>query len=187
VSSAPLRLVAVEPDWREALQAAIRPEFRVAAYEPDPDDPWLYGSHCGVAGCELPVRRPLNGRGGVYVCNGHLHNYRDLGCGEVEAWLAGAGPLRAQSRRGPSYRLDIGGLLEVELRYGLQCWHDGQHVVVLDGGRWSGLLRHLERAGVGSVLELDPGTIRAQFGNRGEVSFIRRVVDRFRRAATGCR
>jgi integrase len=93
--------------------------------------------------------------------------------------------LRAQRRRGPSYRLEIGGALEVELRYGLQCWHDGQHVVVLGSGRWSGLLLGLERAGVGSVLELDPVRIRAQFGNRGEVSFIRRVVDRFRRAALG--
>jgi integrase len=48
-----------------------------------------------------------------------------------------------------------------------------------------GLLRHLERAGVSSVLELDPRMIRAQFGNRGEASFVRRVVDRFRRAAAG--
>ena len=79
MSAAPLRLVAAEPDWREALAAAIRPEFHVPAYEPDPDDPWLYGPHCAVAGCELPIRRPLNGRGGVYVCNGHLHNYRDRG------------------------------------------------------------------------------------------------------------
>ena len=36
-----------------------------------------------------------------------------------------------------------------------------------------------------SVLELDPARIRTQFGNRGEVSFVRRVVDRFRRAALG--
>jgi integrase len=185
VSGAPLRLVAAEPDWREALAAAIRPEFRVAAYQPDADDSWLYGQHCAVEGCELPIRRPLTGRGGIYVCNGHLHNYRDHGGGEVRVWLAGAGPLRAQSRRGPLYRLDVGGQLEFELRYGLQCWHDGLHVVVLSSGRWSGLLRHLERAGGSSVLELDPRRIRAEFGNRGEVSFIRRMVDRFRRAALG--
>ena len=35
------------------------------------------------------------------------------------------------------------------------------------------------------MLELDPDAIRAQFGNRGEASFVRRVVDRFRRAALG--
>ena len=81
--------------------------------------------------------------------------------------------------------LTVGGPLEVELRYGLQCWHDGHHAVVLGSGRWSGLLRHLERAGVSSVLELDAARIREQFGNRGEVSFIRRVVDRFRRAELG--
>ncbi|MGZ4238252.1 MAG: tyrosine-type recombinase/integrase [Solirubrobacteraceae bacterium] len=185
MSTAPLRLVAAEPVWRVALKAAIRPEFRVDAYEPDPDDPWLYGPHCAVGGCELPICRPLNGRGGVYVCNGHLHNYRDHGPRDVQAWLAGAGPLRAQRRRRPSYRLVVGGPLELELRYGLQCWHDGHHAVVLGGGQWSGLLRHLERAKVSSVLDLDAARIRAEFGNRGEVSFMRRVVDRFRRAELG--
>jgi len=185
VSTAPLRLVAAEPDWREALQTAIRPEFRVGAYVPDPDDPWLYGPHCAVAGCELPIRRPLNGPGGVYVCNAHLHNYRDHGPREVQAWLAGARPLRAQHRRRPSYRLAVGGPLEVELRYGLQCWHDGHHAVVLGDGRWAGLLRHLERAGVSSVLDLNAARIRAEFCNRGELPFIRRVVDRFRRAELG--
>ena len=185
MSTASLRLVEAEPDWRDTLATAIRPEFRLASYEPEAGDPWLYGPHCAVDGCELPVRRPLNGRGSVYVCNGHLHNYQAHGPCEVEVWLAGAGPLRAQRRRGPSYRLAIGGLLEDELRYGLQCWHDGQHVVVLDGGRWSGLLLGVERAGVSSVLELDPRMIRTGFGNRGEVSFVRRVVDRFRRAAMG--
>ena len=183
--SAALRLVTAEPDWREALRAAIRPEFRVAGYQPDPDDRWLYGSHCAVDGCELPIKGPLNGRGGIYVCNGHLHNYRDHGRGGVEAWLAAAGPLRDQRRRRPSYRLDIGGQLEIELRYGLQCWHDGQHVVALTTARWCGLLRHLARTGVNSVLDLDAAGIRTQFGNRGEVSFIRRVVDRFRRHALG--
>lgn len=185
MSTAPLRLVAAQPDWREALAAAIRPEFRLAAYEPAADDPWLYGPHCAVVGCELPIHRPLNGRGGVYVCNAHMHNYQDHGPRDVQLWLAAAGRLRAQRRRGPSYRLDIGGALEVELRYGLQCWHDGQHTVVLGAGRWTGLLLHLQRTGVSSVLELDPMRIRVDFGNRGEVAFIRRVVDRFRRAALG--
>jgi integrase len=186
VSAVPLRLVAAEPGWRAALEAAVRPEFRVAAYRPDPGDRWLYGPHCAVAGCGLPIHRPLNGRGGVYVCNGHHHNYGAHGAGDVEAWLAAAGPLRAQrDRRGPSYRLAVGGALEVELRYGLQCWHDGHHATVLSSGRWSGLLRGLERAGVGSVLDLDTGRIRAQFGAHGEASFVRRVVDRFRRRELG--
>jgi hypothetical protein len=107
VSTAPLRLVAAEPDWREALQTAVRPEFRVVAYVPDPDDPWLYGSHCAVGGCELPIRRPLNGPGGVYVCNAHLHNYRDHGPRDVQAWLGDARPLRAQHCRRPSYRCGL--------------------------------------------------------------------------------
>ena len=124
----------------------------------------LYGPHCAVGGCDLPVWGPLNGRGGVYVCNGHLNSYRDRGRGEVQAWLSAAGPLRAQRRSRPLCRLAVGGELEVELRYALQCWHDGQHCVVLGRGRWSSLLSALERVGIGSVLELDPATIREQFG-----------------------
>jgi integrase len=57
--------------------------------------------------------------------------------------------------------------------------------VVVGAGRWTGLLRHLERAGVSSVLDLNAAQIRAQFSNRGEVPFMRRVVDRFRRAELG--
>lgn len=185
MSGASLRLVAAAPDWRAALAAAIRPEFCVAVYEPDPQDRWLYGPHCAVVGCELPICRPLSRCDGVYVCNGHLHNYRDHGGGDWRRWLAAAGPLRAQRRRRPRYRLAVGGPLETELRYGLQCWHDGQHVVVLGAGRWSGLLLGLERVGVVSLLDLDQGQIRAAFGARGEASFVRRVVDRFRRAALG--
>jgi integrase len=186
VSAAPLRLVAAEPDWRAALGAAIRPEFGVASYRPDPGDRWLYGPHCAIVGCELPVWRPLNGRGGVYVCNGHYDNYRVHGAGGMQAWLAAAGPLRAQRNRvGPGYRLAVGGTLEVELRYGLQCWHDGHHTAVLNGRRWSSLLRALERAGVDSVLDLDAEVIRAQFNRQGEAPFLRRVVDRFRRGELG--
>ena len=57
--------------------------------------------------------------------------------------------------------------------------------VVLAADRWAGLLGGLERAGVASLLELDPSQIRATFGARGEASFVRRVVDRFRRSALG--
>jgi len=185
VSSAALRVVGAESDWRASLEAAIRPEFRVAVYEADPDDRWLYGPHCAVEGCELPIRRPVNGRGGVYVCNGHLHNYRDHGGGDWQGWLAGAGPLRFQRRGWPRYRLAAGGLLEAELRYGLQCWHDGQHVVVASTAHWSVLLRGLERTGVRSVLDLDRRELRTAFHAQGAAPFVRRVVDRFRRAALG--
>ncbi len=179
-----LRLVPAEPDWREALEAAIRPGFRGLSYESDPGDPWLYGPHCAVAGCERHARSPLSGRGGVYVCKAHGIQFRAHGGGDVEGWLAAARPLRqAQFRR--FYRLDVDGPLGAELRYGLQCWHDGQHDVVLNTSRWSGLLLDLERLGVRSILELDPTAIRELFGNRGEVSFVRRVVDRFRRAELG--
>jgi integrase len=185
VTGQPLGLVVAEPDWRAALAAAIRPEFRVAVYEAGPEDRWLYGRHCTVSGCELPIHRPVNGRGGVYVCNGHLHNYRDHGAGDWHSWLAGAGPLRRQRRHGPTYRLAVGGRLETELRYGLQCWHDGQHTVVGRPARWAAQLRDLDRTGVDSVLDLDAAQIRGAFGARGEAPFVRRMVDRFRRATLG--
>jgi integrase len=183
VSGAALRLVPAEPDWREALQAAIRPEFRVAVYEADPADPWLYGPHCAVEGCELPIHRPVSGPGSVHVCNGHRHNFEAHGDGDWRRWLAAAGPLRTQRRRCPTYRLAVGGLLESELRYGLQCWQDGQHIVVASSAHWGVLLRGLERTGVGSVLELDRRQLRAAFHAQGAAPFVRRVVDRFRRAA----
>ena len=185
MSGAALRLVAADPDWRVSLEAAIRPEFGVAVYEADPDDRWLYGPHCAVEGCELPIRRPVNGRGGVYVCNGHLHNYRDHGGGDWRGWLAGAGPLRFQRRGRPRYRLAVDGLLEAELRYGLQCWHDGQHVVVASTAHWGILLRGLKCTGVESVLELDRRQIRTAFHAQGAAPFVRRVIDRFRRGALG--
>ena len=185
MSGAALRLLPAEPDWREALEAAIRPEFRVAVYEADPDDRWLWGPHCGVEGCELPIHRPVSGPGSVRVCNGHRHNFDDHGGGDWQRWLAAAGPLRTQRRRCPSYRLAVGGLLEAELRYGLQCWHHGQHVVVASAGQWGVLLRGLQRTGVESVLELDRRQIRAAFHAQGAAPFVRRVVDRFRRAALG--
>ncbi|MGO9898746.1 MAG: hypothetical protein ACLP0J_03395 [Solirubrobacteraceae bacterium] len=115
MSTAPLRLVTAEPDWREALGSAICPEFRLDSYQPAADDPWLYGPHCAVAGCELPDPTPVDRRGDVRVCRAHGEQYRDRGGGDVELWLAGAGPLRAQRRRPLSYRLTIGGPLEVEL------------------------------------------------------------------------
>jgi len=190
VSVAPaLRLVEAEPEWRASLEAAIRSQFRAAAYEADPEDRWLYGPHCAISDWERPLIRPVSGPGSVRVCNGHLHNFKVHGGGDWERWLVTAGPLRTQRRRGPTYRLAVadvlGGWLEAELRFGLQSWHDGQHNVPATAGHWSGLVLCLQRAGVASVLELSPPEIRTAFGNRGEVVFVRRVVDRFRRRALG--
>jgi hypothetical protein len=152
VSGAALRLVPGELDWREVLETAIRPEFRVAVYEAAPDDRWLYGPHCAVEGCELPIHRPVSGPGSVHVCNGHRHNFDDNGGGDWRGWLAAAGPLRTQRRRCPTYRLAVSGLMEAELSYGLQCWHDGEHVVVASKAHWGGAFAGVgaHRRGVGA-------------------------------------
>jgi integrase len=190
--SVPLRLVegAGEAGWRAALEAAVRPEFGVDVYVPDPGDAWLHGPPCAVEGCEAPRFRPINGRGGVYVCSGHHQNFRTHGRADPLGWLAAAGPLRGSARRAgayaPRYRLTATSpALATELRYGLQCWHDGHHSTRLSAGRWSCMLQALERVAVGSVLEIDPGLVRELFGRRGEVSFVRRTVERFRRETLG--
>jgi hypothetical protein len=182
--------------WRATLAAAIRPEFRVEVYVARPGDRWLFGEPCAVPECPAPALKPINGKGGIYVCNGHHQNYRQHGRADPSAWLAGAGPLQTRWRahallgrddsHWPHYRLDAGSAaLGDELRFTLQCWHDGHHRIVLAPGRWSGLLSALERHGFGSVLDVSAAEVRSLFGRRGEIGFARRVVDRFRRRALG--
>lgn len=134
--SGALRLVEGEGEhWREQLAAAIRPDFRVDLYVAHPDDRWLYGEACAVAECSAPRFRPINGKGGTYVCSGHHAGYRKHGRADPSAWLADQGPLktrwRADAELGrhdshwPHYRLALGSpALADELRLTLQCWHD---------------------------------------------------------------
>ncbi|MEJ7787953.1 MAG: site-specific integrase, partial [Solirubrobacteraceae bacterium] len=86
----------------------------------------------------------------------------------------------------PHYRLAVGSpVLADELRLTLQAWHEGQHATVLSAGRWGSMLCALERHDFASVLEVSPAKVRALFGRRGEASFARSVVERFRRRALG--
>jgi integrase len=196
--SGALRLVQSEgEDWRAQLGAAIRPEFGGEVYVARPGDPWLFGEACAVAECSAPAFRPIDGRGGTYVCSGHHQNYRQHGRADPSAWLAGAGPLQTRWRahavlgrpdsHWPRYRLEVDGspALGDELRFTLQCWHDGHHRTALAPARWGGMLHALERHEVRSVLDISPAQVRALFGRRGEVSFARRVVDRVRRQVLG--
>jgi len=196
--NATLALVQSEDEgWRSQLAAAIRPEFGVEVYVARPGDRWLFGNVCAVGECSAPAFRPINGKGGTYVCTGHHHNYRQHGRADPSAWLAGAGPLRTRWRADavlgrhdshwPHYRLDAGGSpdLSDELRFTLQCWHDGHHRTALAPGRWRGMLLALERNGFESVLDVSSADVRRLFGRRGEATFARTVVERFRRAALG--
>lgn len=195
--SGALRLVQGEgEDWREQLAAAIRPEFRGGLYVASPGDRWLYGEACAVAGCEAPRFRPINGKGGIYVCTGHHAGYRQHGRADPTGWLAGAPALgtrwRAHAELGrhdshwPHYRLAVGApALADELRLTLQCWQAGEHPTVLSTGRWGQMLCALERHEFASVLDVTPARVRALFGRRGEVSFARTVIERFRRRALG--
>lgn len=196
--SSALRLVDSDrEDWRAALAAAIRPEFRVDVYVAQPDDRWLFGEGCAVADCHAPAFQPINGKRGTRVCPGHHAHYRLHGGADPSAWLAGARALRTRWRadvllgrhdsQWPRYRLEGGRspLLRDELRLTLQCWHDGQHQVVLAAVRWGQMLSVLQRHEIASVLDISAAQVRELFGRRGEVSFARRVIDRARRQALG--
>lgn len=195
--SGALRLVHSERDtWRAGLAAAIRPQFAVDVYIAQPGDPWLFGDECAVSVCCGPAHESINGKGGIRVCAGHRHHYRQHGRGDPSAWLASAGALRTRWRAEavlgrhdsawPHYRLQVGSpALRDELAFTLQCWHDGQHWTALTGARWGLMLRALERNDIASMLDIEPKQVRALFGRRGEVSFARRVLDRLRRQLLG--
>ena len=118
---------------------------------------WLYGPHCAVDGCELPIQAT------VERPRRHLRVQRPSAqlprpWARRRGGVAGRRPGRCATSAAAARPTGstIGGQLEVELRYGLQCWHDGQHVVVLGSGRWCGLLAAPRSApGVSSVLDLD--------------------------------
>jgi hypothetical protein len=38
--------------WEQLLRSAVRPEFQVEVYLPEPGDPALFGPTCLVAGCD---------------------------------------------------------------------------------------------------------------------------------------
>lgn len=196
--SSALRLVDSDhEDWRAALAAAIRPEFRVDVYVAQPDDRWLFGEACAVADCCAPALGPINGKGGIRVCPGHRANYVLHGRVDPSVWLAGARALRTRWRadavlgrhdsQWPHYRLEVSRspALRDELRLTLQSWHDGHHRVALVPGRWGQMLSVLQRHEIASVLDISAAQVRELFGRRGEVSFARRVIDRARRQALG--
>ncbi len=65
---------------RDLLLAAVRPEFRVAVYRPDPADPVFGGGPCGVGGCDglLSARR---------MCVIHYGRWKAAGRPDVEVFV----------------------------------------------------------------------------------------------------
>lgn len=105
---------------RDLLQAAVRPEFRVAVYRPDPADPVLGGGPCGVGGCDglLSARR---------MCVIHYGRWKAAGRPDVEVFVAAASPVARRSAARRSEAFDLRGLpgqVQLEVQFALQCRHD---------------------------------------------------------------
>lgn len=68
----------------EKLLGAVRPEFRVDVYVPDPDDPVLGRPTCAVPGCDRS--------GWEYgLCSAHARRWKDQGRPDRDAFLADPG------------------------------------------------------------------------------------------------
>jgi len=68
----------------EKLMAAVRPEFRVEVYLPEPHDPVLGRPPCAVPGCD---RSGWENR----LCGGHNNRWRNLGRPDLAGFLADPG------------------------------------------------------------------------------------------------
>lgn len=79
------RAVPSWPGLLEKLMAAVRPEFRVDLYVPDPDHPVLGRGVCPVNGCD----RSPTGNG---LCSTHQKRWIDRGRPELAVFLTDPGP-----------------------------------------------------------------------------------------------
>ncbi len=106
----------------DALAGAVRPEFAVDVYVPDPDDPVLGRGGCAVASC----RQLSQGRG---LCGSHYDRWRRAGKPDIEAWTATATPLAARAGPHKTQCFDLrplGPQTRLEVAYALQCRHDAR-------------------------------------------------------------
>jgi integrase len=102
------------------LEAAVRAEFRIDVYWPEPDDPVLGGA-CTVADCRgVPRARGL--------CNAHHRRWLNQGRPHLAEFVADAAPRRLRGTtpsQADCFVLSaVGGQLRLELAYALQCRHD---------------------------------------------------------------
>ena len=130
------------------LETAVRPEFRVAVYWPDLDDPVLGGA-CAVAGCRgLPRTRGL--------CNAHHRRWLNAGCPDIAGFVATTPPRRVRATPSQADCFDLGvldGQLRLELSYALQCRHD-ERAGRLNGHAFARVARLIGDSACGSLLDL---------------------------------
>jgi integrase len=145
------------------LRAAVRAEFAVDVYAPDPDDPVLGGGRCAVPGCD-GLRRAHG------LCHGHATRRRVQGNPDLAAFLAaGPAPLQPRAARRRHETFSVTGLpaqLKLELNYALQCRHDDRGAE-LAPTLLARLVHIAAAAGVGSLLELPVADWHARITARG--------------------
>jgi integrase len=103
-----------------ALEAVLRPEFRLAVIAPASDDPVLAGSSCLVGDCERPARS----RG---LCSAHHHRWSAQGRPELSLFATSAGAVRSREARRIDEVFDLSVLstrARLEIAYVLQHRHD---------------------------------------------------------------
>jgi hypothetical protein len=103
------------------LRAAVRPEFQVELYRPDPADPVL-GGECAVLVCD---GLPSDARG---LCEAHYARWARQGRPDFDEFAAAAPPRRASAsapRPADCYVLTgLSSQLQLEFAYALQWRHD---------------------------------------------------------------
>lgn len=103
----------------DRLVDAVRSEFDVARYRPDPDDPVLAGGRCDVVDCD----RPSRARG---LCAAHHHRWDWQGRPDLDGFIATAAPVASNIAR-VDETFDLSPLsrrCRLELAFVLQCRHD---------------------------------------------------------------
>lgn len=113
-------LPAEQPDLiLDRLASVVRPEFAVALYRPEPDDPVLGGARCAVEGCDRPSRS-------FGLCAAHHHRWDWQGRPDLAGFVPTAAPVRSSHARVDEV-FDLSALClrcRLELAFVLQCRHD---------------------------------------------------------------
>ena len=104
--------------WASVLGDALRAEFNVEVYLPEPGDPVLGRTACRIRGCEGFTKAQG-------LCDGHHREWTATGRPDLDGFTAAASPLSRQPRRPSGFDLfRLGEIARAEWCYVLQCRHD---------------------------------------------------------------
>jgi len=149
----PLRAVPNERPRR--LAELIRPEFCAELYLPPRDNPYLYGQHCSVDGCERPGNDLIvESR---RLCQRHAQRFKGASV-SIEEFLAAAPVIAARSQLTGLPRYDLTATSDAtrdELRLLVQSIHDGVFALTFSSKRWNALRAIYASSAAESLLDVD--------------------------------